>query len=293
MILVACGPAQPRVLPASSGSAAPTPQSSWEAAVDSSPTPSPSPSPAQSSAPVKKPTAKPSPKPTPTHDLAYYLGRLPEFGPVPPAEPTDVDAGDSSPVWFKVPTSEKVAFLTIDDGMVQHPMALPLLKASGVRVTLFLTLNYAQKNPAYFRALQAAGAVIENHTITHTDLKGKSYDFQKHEICYTADKFAELFGRRPTLFRPPYGDYDATTLKVARECGQKVVFYWSETVDKGIIRYQSSNHSIQPGHIVLMHFRPAYGDDFTAVLRKMKASGVQPALLEDYVKGACENSCHS
>ena len=80
--------------------------------------------------------------------------------------------------------------------------------------------------------------------------------------------------------------YAATTLKVARECGQKVVFYWTETVDKGKVRYQSSDHTIRPGHIVLMHFRPAYGDDFTAALIQMKASGVTPALLEDYVQGA-------
>jgi peptidoglycan/xylan/chitin deacetylase (PgdA/CDA1 family) len=239
--------------------------------------------------PSKKPT--PSASITPVKDLAYYLARLPRFGPPIAPEPQDVNAGESSPVWVKVPTTQPVAFLTIDDGMVRHPMALPLLKASGIRVTLFLTLNYAERDPDYFRALQNAGAVIENHTITHTSLRGKSYEFQKHEICYTADRFAQLFGHRPTLFRPPYGDYDATTLKVARECGQKVVVYWSETVDKGIVRYQTSHHTIQPGHIVLMHFRQAFGDDFTAALIRMKASGVRPALLEDYVKGACANDC--
>jgi peptidoglycan/xylan/chitin deacetylase (PgdA/CDA1 family) len=286
-LAVACGgPAKPTVLPPVTSSSSPIPESTDQPAVDESPGPSASPS-----------TVKPSPK-TPAKspiavvkDIAYYTNRLPKFGPPPTPVPVDVDAGTSSPLWFKVPTTQPVAFLTIDDGALQHPMALPLLKASGIRVTLFLTLNYAKANPAYFKALQDAGAVIENHTIDHASLKGKSYDFQKHEICYTADKFAEMFGRRPTLFRPPYGDYDATTLQVARECGQKVVFYWTETVDKGKVRYQSDNHTIQPGHIVLMHFRPAYGDDFTAALIRMKASGVTPALLEDYVKGGCENEC--
>ena len=40
-----------------------------------------------------------------------------------------------------------------------------------------------RNNPGYFTQLQSAGAVIEAHTITHTDLKGKSYAFQRHEIC--------------------------------------------------------------------------------------------------------------
>jgi peptidoglycan/xylan/chitin deacetylase (PgdA/CDA1 family) len=282
---VSCsGPGKPTALAPTAPGVSPSPQST-PAGVDGSLSPSqPSGEPSQH-APSQ--TAAPAVK-----DLNYYLARLPKFGAPPTPDPVDVDAGASSPVWLKVPTTQPVAFLTIDDGALQHPMALPLLRASGIRVTLFLTLNYVMKNPAYFKALQSAGAVIEDHTIDHADLKGKSYEFQKHEICYTADRFAELFGRRPTLFRPPYGDYDATTLRVARECGQKVVLYWTETVDKGIVRYQSSHHTIQPGHIVLMHFRPAYGDDFTAALMRMKQSGVTPALLEDYVKDACEDECY-
>jgi len=283
-LLVACTrPAEPTLWsPITPGSASAAPQATDAPVVQES-----------SGQPSRRPSPKPSPKPPVVKDLDYYLGRLPKFGPAPAPVPSDVDAGDSSPVWFKVPTTQPVAFLTIDDGMVRHPMALPLLKASGIRVTLFLTLGYAQKDPAYFKALQKAGAVIENHGITHTSLKGQPYEFQKHEICHTADRFADLFGRRPTLFRPPYGEYDPMTLKVARECGQKVVVHWTETVDKGVVRYQSSNHTIRPGHIVLMHFRPAYGDDFTAALIRMKASGVRPALLEDYVKGACVDSCRS
>jgi peptidoglycan/xylan/chitin deacetylase (PgdA/CDA1 family) len=281
LIVVACSHGEPSVMPA-----APPLLPSAAIALETSPSPSPSPLP--SSSPLRL-----SPMPTsPTgKTLDYYMARLPRFDWAPVPDSSNVDVGDRSPVWHTVPTTEPVAFLTIDDGAVQNPMALPLLEASGIRVTLFLTLNYARANPAYFRALQAAGAVIENHTITHTDLRGKSYDFQKHEICYTADQFAVMFGRRPTLFRPPYGDYDSTTLRVARECGQKVVVHWTETVDKGKVRYQTDHHTIQPGHIVLMHFRPAYADDFTAALIRMKQSGVRPALLEDYVQGACVNAC--
>lgn len=260
--------------------------------------PAPSSSPSSSPKPTRSPSVKPSRTPTASpapvvKDLAWYTARLPKFGPRPAATPINVDSGTSSPVWFKVPTTQKVAFLTIDDGATRHPMALPLLKASGIRMTLFLTVVYAQKNPAYFRDLQKAGAVIENHTLTHTSLRGKTYEFQKNEICGAADRLGELFGRRPTLFRPPYGNYDAVTLKVARECGQKVVMYWTETVDKGVIRYQTSDHTIRPGHVVLMHFRPAYPDDFLATLVKMKQSGVQPALLEEYVVGACSTACKS
>lgn len=219
-------------------------------------------------------------------NIAWYINELPKFDAPPAASPIDVSAGDKSPLWYQVPTTDKVAFLTIDDGALEHPAALPLLKASGIKVTLFLTYNFVKNKAEYFKKLQAAGAVIENHTISHKSLRGLSYEAQKAEICGAADKLGAMFGRRPTLFRPPFGNFDQVTLKAARDCGQIAVLHWRETVDKGIVRYQSSPHIIKPGHVVLMHFRPAYADDFVGALKAMKKSGVQPALLEDYVAGA-------
>ncbi len=99
------------------------------------------------------------------------------------------------------------------------PQALQLVQAAHVPVTLFLTINAIRDNPAYFKQLQDAGAAIEAHTLTHTDLKGKSYDFQKREVCGSADQLGALYGRRPVLFRPPFGDEDPTTLRVVRDCG--------------------------------------------------------------------------
>jgi peptidoglycan/xylan/chitin deacetylase (PgdA/CDA1 family) len=84
------------------------------------------------------------------------------------------------------------------------------------------------------------------------------------------------------LFRPPFGDRDNTTLTVAHGCGLKAAFMWKETVDKGKVRYQEG-HTVQPGDIILMHFRPAFVKDFLAALRAIHAAGLTPALLEDYI----------
>jgi peptidoglycan/xylan/chitin deacetylase (PgdA/CDA1 family) len=175
-----------------------------------------------------------------------------------------------------------VAFLTIDDGWIKRPEALELLRESDVSVTLFLTINAIKDNPDYFKQLRDAGADIEAHTFTHPNLKGKSYDFQKHEICGSADQLRTMYGQRPTLFRPPFGDKDATTLQVAHDCGLKAGFFWRETVDKGIVRYQQGN-SVQRGDIILMHFRDRFVDDFIAALQAISAAGLTPALLIDYM----------
>jgi peptidoglycan/xylan/chitin deacetylase (PgdA/CDA1 family) len=181
-----------------------------------------------------------------------------------------------------VSTTDNVAFITIDDGWVKTPGAAALLESLNVRVTLFLTTDAVKGDPDYFAELQAAGAVIEDHTISHPNLVGMSYASQKAQICGAADQLADWFGRRPVFFRPPGGNRDDTTLRAAHDCGMQAVFGWRETVDQGIVRYQVGD-SVQRGDIILMHFRDAFVADLTAAVDAIRASGLQVALLEDYV----------
>lgn len=185
---------------------------------------------------------------------------------------------------YEIPTTQRVAFLTIDDGMTRHPMALDLLRAAKIPVTLFLTTRYVSGNQGYFGALRDTGyATIENHTITHPHLPTLSYADQKHELCGASDQLGQWYGRRPVLFRPPYGERNDTTLAAAWDCGLKAGFYWRETVDSGNVYYQRPDNKIHAGDIMLMHFRPAFPDDFIAALTAIKNSGLTPALLENYV----------
>src|SRR6185369_13910796 len=84
------------------------------------------------------------------------------------------------------------------------------------------------------------------------------------------------------LFRPPFGDKDATTLRVVHDCGMKAAFFWKETVNNGAVQFQEGN-SIKAGDIILMHFRPNFAGDFTAALQDIAAAGLVPARLTDYV----------
>jgi peptidoglycan/xylan/chitin deacetylase (PgdA/CDA1 family) len=211
-----------------------------------------------------------------------YLAHLPAFPAAPPAQPITLPTGPSAAFLNHIQTAQPVAFLTIDDGWVKQPQAIGLVRAAHVPVTLFLTINAIRSDPGYFKQLQSAGAVIEAHTITHADLKGKSYDFQHREACGSADQLGALYGRRPLLFRPPFGDKDATTLRVVHDCSMRAAFFWKETVNNGIVRFQVG-HRIQPGDIILMHFRPAFVADFLAALQAIHDAGLTPALLENYV----------
>ncbi|WP_144119697.1 polysaccharide deacetylase family protein [Catellatospora sichuanensis] len=248
------------------------------------PAASPTPSPSASAAPSASPSPSVQPTPAAFKSLQWYLSRVPEFPQAPAPQRVRLPESASAVHWSRVPTTNKVAFITIDDGALSRkPEVIEFIRQAKIPVTMFLNSPAATRHTPYFKAIQEAGGMVENHTISHTSLKGRSYDFQKKEICGSADKLEQLFGRRPTLFRAPFGNKDATTLKAAHDCGAQAVFFWTQTVDKGIVRYQTSEKVVKPGDVLLMHFRPALMDDLLGALNAIHRSGLTPALLEDYV----------
>ncbi|BCY07556.1 hypothetical protein L3i22_026440 [Actinoplanes sp. L3-i22] len=214
---------------------------------------------------------------------ANIRARVPQFPAPPAAFKVKLPPGEKAPNFQRIPTKDRIAFITIDDGWEKNPLAVKLFQAANVPITLFLEVDAVKVKPAYFTELQQTGAVIEAHTLTHPNLPGMSYEAQKHQICGSADQLGKLYGRRPVLFRPPFGAFNGNTLRAVKDCGMKASFTWKETTDKGKIRFQDGHKRVAPGDIILMHFRPAFIEDFLAVLTIIQKSNLTPALLEDYI----------
>ncbi len=236
-----------------------------------------------------KPTVKPSASPStgattksPT-GVAAIIAKLPHFAAPPTAVPVKATPGPKAPIYYRLPVTQPVAFLTIDDGIWQEKGDPQVMAAAHIPFTMFLIEPVAARNPAFFRKMVADGGVIEDHTLTHPVLRGRSTAFQKNEICTARTKLTSTFKTAPTLFRPPYGDYDSTTLQLVHSCGMRAAFYWSETVNNGKVYYQTPVHKIKAGDIILMHFRPQFAEDVLAALTAIHKAGLTPALLENYI----------
>ncbi len=188
------------------------------------------------------------------------------------------------PVISRVPVKDKVVFITIDDGWEKDPAFVRLVRERKVPLTLFLTNLAIRKDYGYFQGLQRAGALIEDHTMTHAYLPKLTYARQKHEICAAADIYAARYGTRPTLFRAPYGATRRTTLRAARDCGMRAVFFWREVVTGGRIAYQVPG-KLHRGDILLVHFDPHLTAGFKRLLRTIRKQGFRPAALRDHLPG--------
>ncbi|WP_449374036.1 polysaccharide deacetylase family protein [Arthrobacter psychrolactophilus] len=242
--------------------------------------PSPSTTAALTTAPTSAPpSAIPSTKPTNpvTGRVDTLDGLVPDY-----VLPPIVDG--LAPVLTKIPTEQKVVFLTIDDGAVKRDSDLALLERNGIKASIFLAHSIIANDPDFFLKYTAAGHPIENHTMTHNlGFIQLSYEAQKAEICAMADFEEQRFGRRPVFFRPPGGPYTQATRQAVAACGLKAIVDWEAKANAGGMDYQVG-HGLRPGDIVLMHFRPEFPNDLGAFVNAQKAAGLKVVLLEDYLQ---------
>src|SRR5690606_9342188 len=138
--------------------------------------------------------------------------------------------GHLPPVIDRVPTRDKVVFLTYDDGAAADPGLIDLVRERRLPVALFLTDSVAGPGYAHFARLRAVGVSLQNNTLDHPALRGLPYAGQRAEICGQQRKLRSRFGARPRFLRPPHGAYDTATLRAAADCGIAAVVLSRVTV---------------------------------------------------------------
>ena len=200
-----------------------------------------------------------------------------------PLQPLRIAAGPP-PVITTVPTTEPVVFVTIDDGWVQTLENHDWLVSHHLPFSLFLSEAGVRNNHQYFQDLQSAGMTIQDHTVNHPSLAKLNLLAQQAEICGAADSYQNVFHHRPTLFRPPYGIFNALTQQASAACGMKAIVMWRATMQNGALQYQDNNTGLKAGDIVLMHFQPDLVANMQALAVELDKEHFQVAHLEDWLK---------
>ncbi len=156
---------------------------------------------------------------------------------------------------------------------------LDLLRDEGIKATFGMTGVYAEQNPDLVQRMVAEGHQIMNHTWDHSSLTGANTgmppltpDQVSAQVWDTENLVSEITGgyqMRP-YFRPPYGDYDATSLGYLYDNGFTLSIWW--TCDshgwagwgaQEIIDYCTTN--LVEDEIILMHVGAAAVGDFEAL----------------------------
>ncbi|WP_327677817.1 polysaccharide deacetylase family protein [Kitasatospora sp. NBC_00458] len=255
--------------------------------------------PAPAAAAPQQPAATtPAPVPVPAAGNAaawakWNLKPLPPAPPAPADKPVKLQRTGPVPVFSEVRTTDKVVFVTIDDGAEKDPKFVEMLTDLGVPVSMFLTRDIVKDDYGYFKRLQALGNHVHNHTVDHAQLSKVAPDKLRSEICDAQTALTRQYGTAPLLFRPPYGDGagSAALNGAVQQCGPRAVVLWRESMQIHDMQYQAADGRLRPGDIVLAHFRgpkDLKGETMTQMFGEMLAriqeQGFAVARLEDYIE---------
>ncbi len=159
----------------------------------------------------------------------------------------------------RLPADKRVVALTFDDGPdpLFTPRLLKTLRDEGIKATFFVIGNRARAHPELVRRMISEGHEVGNHTMSHPRLTQVPKEMVRYEIVEAQRVLEETLGGTPSLFRPPYGRIDQTTMHMASDAGLKIVMWsvdsrdWEGISAKEIIGNVLPN--VEPGSIIIMH----------------------------------------
>jgi peptidoglycan/xylan/chitin deacetylase (PgdA/CDA1 family) len=160
----------------------------------------------------------------------------------------------------------KLVALTFDDGPGPiTPALMAELRRMKVPATFFQVADLVHRSPGMARATQDRPFAVGSHTASHPYLDRLPFDAQLQEIEAGANAIAGAGGRYPRLFRPPYGHWNADTIRAVKRSRMLAVFWSVSSRDWLISDPQALARRVirltRPGGIILMH-------DFGGVTRE-------------------------
>ncbi|MEU7293489.1 polysaccharide deacetylase family protein [Streptomyces exfoliatus] len=151
--------------------------------------------------------------------------------------------------------------LTFDDGPSGTTRALlDSLRQNGLRATMFNQGQYAAASPSLVKAQVDAGMWVANHSYTHPHMTRLSQAQMESEISRTQQAVSAAGGGTPKLFRPPYGETNATLKAVEAAHGLREILWdvdsqdWNNAGTDAIVQSASR---LTDGQIILLHDWPA------------------------------------
>lgn len=179
---------------------------------------------------------------------------------------------------YSVECEGKKCAITFDCawGAADIPDILDTLDKYRAKATFFVVGLWAEKYPDMVKMMSERGHDVANHGYSHAHMSQIPEAKIEEEILRCSEVIEKTTGTKVSLFRPPYGDYNAATVKVARKLAHQAIQWdvdsldWKKDMSFEEI-YQRVTRRVKAGSIILFHNDTLYTQE------------VLPSILENLV----------
>ena len=160
---------------------------------------------------------------------------------------------------YCVARDQKICSVSFDAawGADNTQAILDVLDDYGVKCTFFVVGNWADQYPQQAKAIVEHGHELQNHSNAHDHYNALTSDEIIRDVEICNDKIEALTGKRPTLIRCPFGEYDDHVISAIRSIGMEPIQWDVDSLDwKGISSAEITQRvtgKVKNGSIVLFH----------------------------------------
>lgn len=160
---------------------------------------------------------------------------------------------------YRVETEEKLVALSFDAtwGSDKTEKIMEIVKSYNFTATFFLVGFWMDKNPELTKKIADNGFEIGTHSNVHAHMSKFSYEQSLSDLKLSMEKVEKYTGKKPVMFRPPFGEYNNNLINAAEALGLKTIQWDVDSLDwKELTAEQICNRVMsktKEGSIVLFH----------------------------------------
>ena len=156
---------------------------------------------------------------------------------------------------------------------------LKTLKDNNVTATFFVGGSWVAQNNDVLALIDGTNCEIGNHGYYHKDHAKISKQQNQDEISRTHTLIKNLTKREMTLFAPPSGAYNKTTLDVAKSLGYKTIMWSKDTIDwrdqNEDLIFNRATQKLCNGDLILLHPTEKTMTILDKIIKSIKEQGFE------------------
>ena len=160
---------------------------------------------------------------------------------------------------------------------------MDILDIYQIKTTFFIGGSWAVKNIDLVKEIYTRGHEIGNHGFYHKDQNKLDFDGNVQEIKMCHEVVSKNLGIEMTLFAPPSGAYNLTTVDAATSLNYKTIMWTQDTIDwrdqNADLIYNRATKNLSNGDLILMHPTKKTVEAMTNIISTAINNGFNPTTV--------------